>query len=124
MYLRWTSYSCPSCGTHTESRIVSSPRVGLEYRKCGKCGSTYQTPDKEWQHMTSGQRLGYFLSEWAVAWLGIFILGGIILNDNHWLGAFYGFASGSIWCVPSWLRKIWRVKQSLKRYPSFSSQSG
>lgn len=115
MYLRWTSYSCPSCGAHTESRIVSSPRVGLEHKECGKCGAAYRTPDKEWQNMTKGQRVGYFLSEWTAAWLGLFVLGGIILSDNHWLGGFYGFAAGCVWCAPSWLRKLWRVKQSRAR---------
>ena len=116
MYLRWTSYSCPACGAHTESRVVSSPRVGLEYKKCRKCGATYRTPDREWQNMTVGQRRDYFLSEWTVGWIGLFVLVGAFAIDNHWLGGFYGLAAGCIWCAPPWLRKYcWRVKQSLAR---------
>jgi hypothetical protein len=68
--------------------------------------------------MTRGQRVGYFLSEWAVAWLAIFILGGAILDDNHWLGVIYGIGAGLVWLAPSCMRKLWRVKQSLNRYPS------
>jgi hypothetical protein len=118
MYLRWTSYDCPSCGLHLESRIVSSPRVGPEQRICRHCGVMIRTPDKEWQNMTRGQRLGYFLSEWSVAWLGIFILGGAILEENHWLGVVYGIAAGLVWLAPSYIWKLWRVKHSLNRYSS------
>jgi hypothetical protein len=68
--------------------------------------------------MTRAQRLGYFLSEWAAAWLGIFILGGAILDDNHSLGAIYGFGAGILCLAPSWMLKLWRVKKSLNRHPS------
>lgn len=113
MYIRYTAYRCPSCDKQLESRIVSSPRVGQEQKNCAMCGCTYQTPDREWRNMTKGQRLGYFLSEWTVGWIGISILAGIILSeDNRSLGAFYGLAVGMILCAPSWLIKLWRVRQS------------
>src|SRR5580658_5488384 len=68
MYLlRWTTYRCPSCNAYIRSRVVTAPRVGLEYKKCRSCGFVYRTPDTEWQHMTNGQRVGYFLNEWALA---------------------------------------------------------
>ena len=71
MYVRWTNFKCPSCNSSLESRVVSSPRVNVEYKKCRSCGFTYRTPDKEWRHMTKGQRVGYFLNEWAVAVVGL-----------------------------------------------------
>jgi predicted RNA-binding Zn-ribbon protein involved in translation (DUF1610 family) len=94
MGLRWASYRCPSCGAHLESRMINSPRVGLEYKKCGKCGAEYRTPDREWQNMKTGQRVSYFVSEWTVGWIGVFILGGTILDNGGWLGGFCGLAAG------------------------------
>lgn len=115
MSLRWASYRCPSCGAYLESRMINSARVGLECKKCGKCGAEYRTPDREWQNMTKGQRVSYFLSEWTVGWIGVFILGGAILSDNGWLGGFYGLAAGCVWCAPSWIGKSRRVKHSVAR---------
>src|SRR5229473_222666 len=113
MYIRWTSYSCPSCGAHTESRIVSSPRVGVENRKCEKCGFSYRTPDREWNNMTKGQRIGYFLSEWTIGWLFLFILVGLTFaNENLWLRVLYGLFLGAVWCLPSWMLKLARVRSS------------
>ena len=68
--------------------------------------------------MTRGQHLGYFLSEWIVGWIGISVFGGIILSEgvsNPWLGALYGLAAGLIMCTPSWLLKLWKVRQSEAR---------
>lgn len=65
--------------------------------------------------MTTGQHIGYFLSEWIVAWLILFIPAGAVLNDNHWLGGFYGLAAWCVCCAPSWSLKLRRVKQSRAR---------
>jgi hypothetical protein len=67
--------------------------------------------------MTKGQRIGYFLSEWTVAWFIIPILGGGLLVDNSWLGVIYGLLFGAACCIPSWLLKIAEVKRLLRRYP-------
>jgi len=63
MYIRWTMYHCPSCGKQWKSRVVTSPRVGPEYHRCS-CGYSFRTSDKEWGHMTKGQRIEYFASIW------------------------------------------------------------
>ncbi len=65
--------------------------------------------------MTNAQRVGYFLSKWTIAWIGLFILGGIILSKSGWSGGFYGFAAGCIWCAPSWMGKSQSVEHSLAR---------
>jgi len=73
---------------HILSRALSVHQ-GLDWstRSAESAVLAYRTPDIEWQNMTKGQRVGYFLSEWTVAWLGLFVLGGIFLSDNRWLGA-------------------------------------
>jgi len=118
MFIRWTSYSCPSCGAHIESRLVSSRRVGIEHRRCQKCGVAFRTPDREWQNMTRGERLGYFLSETTVAWLGTFALSGALVQDGPWwIITLEGLALGVAVCTPFWLYKLWAVRCSLKRCP-------
>jgi hypothetical protein len=117
MYIGWTSYTCPSCSAHIESRIVSSPRVGPERKACSRCGFSYRTPDLEWRNMNTSKRLGYFLSEWTVGWLGFFALAGFLLVQEtpHWLGALEGLGIGMACCTPLWLWKVRKVKQSLQR---------
>lgn len=115
MYIRYTSYSCSSCGNHLESRLVTSPRVGPENKYCSKCGHSYRTPDREWTEMTKCQRLGYFLSEWTIGWLLLFAAGGAAWSGDVWPGVLYGLLGGIICCTPSWLVKIRKVRQSRER---------
>jgi len=118
MYVRWTSFSCPSCGTHYDSRIVTSARVGVEEKECKKCGFTYRTIDREWKNMTKWQRIGYFLSMWTVAWLIFFAACGLAAYDeDHPWTRLYGLAVGILVFTPVWIVKIARVKQSLRRFP-------
>lgn len=120
--IRYTLYRCPSCGKRLESRVVTSPRVGREHRDCPKCGYTYRTPDREWRNMTKGQRRDYFLSEWVVGWLGVSVLGGIILSEgSRWVGAIFGLVAGIILCAPSWLLKLRRVRRSRARSTASAS---
>jgi hypothetical protein len=90
----------------------------VEYKKCRSCGASYRTPDIEWPHMTTGQRVGYFLNEWTVATLGIFLVcAGVVF-----------FADTSDWrvptvivlvavgiCLPFWLWKWFAVRRSIER---------
>ncbi len=125
MYVRWTTYRCPSCTARTESRLVTSPRVGIEYRKCRSCGSTYRTPDREWQHMTTGQRVGYFLNEWAVAIIGLSILFAILIYyaDKSDLQISAGLVAVSIaCCVPFWLWKYSLVRRSITRTTTLNAR--
>jgi hypothetical protein len=69
MYLRWTNFKCPHCATSWASRVVSAPRVGIEVRTCNNCGREFFSHDREWAHMTRGQKRGYLVSEWVIAWL-------------------------------------------------------
>jgi hypothetical protein len=74
MYIRWTNFKCPHCGSTWSSRVVSAPRPGKEMRVCSSCGQQFKTHDVEWQHMTTKQKLGYLLNEWMVAWLLLYAL--------------------------------------------------
>ena len=117
MYLRWTTYSCPSCGAQLETRIVTSPRVGVERDECNQCGVYYRTPDLEWYNMTKWQRIGYFISMWTVAWLIFFTVCGLIVSDEeHPWTRLYGLL-GIVFCIPIWLLKVVRVRNSLRRCP-------
>jgi hypothetical protein len=118
MYVRWTTYRCPSCNARTGTRMISSPRVGVEYKKCGKCGASYRTPDVEWPHMTTGQRLGYFLNEWTVALLGILLVvaGAIVYADrSEWQTSVWLVLGGIACCLPFWLWKSFAVRRSIER---------
>ena len=114
MFVRWITYGCPSCGKQFQSRVVTAPRVGLEFRRCD-CGFTSRTTDLEWWHMKMGQRIEYFLSLWIGGWLLFFIACGAVAIENHWLGALCGFAIGVACAGPFLLRKLWQVKKSIVR---------
>jgi hypothetical protein len=115
MYVRWTTYSCPSCGREFQSRVVSAPRVGLEFRNC-VCGFTHKTGDIEWQRMRLGQRVEYFLSIWIGCWILFFVAcGAVAVEENHWLGALYGFAIGLACASPFLIWKALQVKKSIER---------
>jgi len=118
MYVRWTTYRCPSCNARTETRMISSPRVGVEYKKCKSCGSSYRTPDIEWPHMTTGQRVGYFLNEWAVAILGISVVcAGMVFyaDKSDWRVPAAIVLVGVGICLPFWLWKWFAVRRSIER---------
>jgi hypothetical protein len=118
MYLRWVTYRCPSCNTRTESRIVTSPRVGVEFRKCRSCDSVYRTTDREWTHMTTGQRVGYFLNEWAVGIISVCILFAALIfyaDKSDWRTPVWFVGVSIACCVPFWLRKLYLVRRSTAR---------
>ncbi len=115
MYVRWTNFKCPSCNSSLESRVVSSPRVNVEHKKCRSCGFTYRTPDKEWQHMTRGQRVGYFLNEWAVAVLGLSLLCAALFYKTDWQASIWAVGIGVACCTPFWLWKLFMVRRSIAR---------
>jgi hypothetical protein len=75
----------------------------------------------EWNHMTKGQRVGYFLSEYTIAWFFFFFIAGFAIafdNGNYWSSAFYGFVTGLLCvCLPLWAFKFIKVKNSLRRCP-------
>lgn len=125
MYLRWVNYKCPSCQKRTESRIVTTPRAGVEYKKCRSCGATYRTPDIEWQHMTTAQRVNYFLNEWAIAVLGISIVcavGVFYADRSDWKVPAIIVGVGAACCAPFWLMKVLAVKRSIRRTSTLSAQ--
>ena len=115
VYLHKHNCKCPSCFKSLGSRVVSSPRVGREYLAC-KCGNTLKTIDKEWRHMTTGQRVEYFVSIWAVCWILFFIAcGAVEVVDNDRLGAFYGFGIGLACYLPFILWKLLQVRRPVLR---------
>jgi predicted RNA-binding Zn-ribbon protein involved in translation (DUF1610 family) len=125
MYIRWTTYRCPSCNARWRSRIVTSPRVGRENRKCRSCGFVFRTPDKEWQHMTTGQRVGYFLNEWTVGLLAIYVIAALILYDSDKTDLqmpllTLGVGTGCLF--PFCLWKLFLVRQSIARTSSLLGQ--
>lgn len=125
MYVRWVTYRCPSCNARTESRIVTSPRAGVEYKKCRSCNAVYRTPDIEWSHMTTGQRVGYFLNEWAVAVLAVTVLSAAIMwgaAKPDWQPSAWTLAIGIAFCVPFWLWKLLAVQRSKERTTRFAAQ--
>lgn len=117
MYIRWTTFRCPSCNAVTERRVVSAPRAAVEYKKCKSCGAAYRTPDIEWQHMTRGQRVGYFLNEWTVAVLIVVVFIAVIgyVSGNDWTVPAVIVAIGVGLCVPFWLWKSLSVRSSIAR---------
>ena len=121
MYVRWKIYSCPSCGKEFKSRIVTAPRVGLEYEICS-CGCSFRTTDKEWHNMNRGQRIEYFLSIWIGCWLVFFAACGAACTDERWLGSLYGLAVGLICASPFVLWKLWQVKKSIGRTSPTTSE--
>ena len=72
MYIRWTNYNCPHCGKTWRQRIITSPRLGPERRKCWNCEQLFVTPDSEWPRMSRKQRIAYVLNEQLFAWLFVF----------------------------------------------------
>jgi len=125
MYVRWVTYRCPSCNARTESRVVNSARVGLEYKKCRSCGNTYRTPDCEWVNMTTGQKVGYFLNEWAVGILLVCLfiaIIGFIADRTSWQFPLVAIAIGIACCAPFWLWKFVNVKRSIARTSELSYQ--
>ena len=125
MYVRYTTYRCPSCNARIGDRIVTSPRVGLEYKKCRSCGHVYRTPNIEWQHMTTGQRRDYFLNKWAVAVIGLFILtavGAYYSDKSDWKAPVWTIAVGIGCFVPCWLWKLFLVWRSINRTSTLIDQ--
>ena len=122
MYVRWTTFKCPSCNSSLESRVVTSPRVNVEFKKCRSCGFTYRTPDKEWQHMSKGQRIGYFLNEWAVAVLGLSLLCAAIFYKTDWQASVWAVGIGVACCAPFWLWKLFKVRRSIARTSALIGQ--
>jgi hypothetical protein len=125
MYVRWVTYRCPSCNARTESRVVNSTKVGLEYKKCRSCGNTYRTPDREWMNMTTGQRVGYFLNEWSAGALVVcaFIAGVNFFADHStWKFSLWVMLGGIACCAPFWLWKFLNVKRSIARTSELSYQ--
>jgi hypothetical protein len=82
MYIRiqWTNFNCPFCGTPWSRRIVTAPRPEKELRTCSNCNREFKTHDIEWAHMTKGQKVGYFLNEWTVAWLLFYAMVALTLH--------------------------------------------
>ncbi len=117
MYIRWIDYKCPSCNACVDSRLVRSPRVGVEYKNCRKCGFRYRTPDKEWRDMTKGQRVGYFVI-WSGATLGIFTFTAIVFfatDRSDWQFPAFTVAMGMVFCAPFWMWKLVSIRRSITR---------
>ena len=66
-----------------DSRMVGLTRVGLEYKKCRKCGARYRTPDKEWRDMTRGQRVGYFVIFSGATILHLYVHGDFVFRRRQ-----------------------------------------
>ncbi len=115
--MRWINYYCPSCNACVDSRMVGLTRVGLEYKKCRKCGARYRTPDKEWRDMTRGQRVGYFVL-FSGATFCIFAFMAILFfagDKADWQFPATTVAMGMVLCAPSWLWKLLSVRRSIRR---------
>jgi len=124
--IAWYTYKCPSCSARIASRIGNNPRVGVEYKPCGSCGSICRTPDIEWQHMTKWQRIRYIMNEYGILLLILAILFAI--------GMYYATAKTdwkpSAWILgvtlavfaPFWLRKYFLVRDSINRTATVGPQ--
>jgi hypothetical protein len=75
--------------------------------------------------MTTGQRVGYFLNEWAVAIIGLCILSAVMVfyaDKSDWRTPAWVVAFGIAWCVPFWLWKSFLVRRSIKRTSELTFQ--
>ena len=68
--------------------------------------------------MTTGQRVGYFLNEWTVGLLAIYVIAALILYDSDKTDLqtpLLTLAVGTVCLVPFWLWKLFLVKRSIAR---------
>src|SRR6266545_4287902 len=102
MYIRWNNFKCPHCGKTWACRVVSAPRVGRELRTCSSCGMQFTSHDREWAHMTRGQKLGYLVSEWVVGWLLFYALlfSSVLVSDNKMEAVFVLLGVGVVVFAP------------------------
>lgn len=68
--------------------------------------------------MTTGERVGYFLNEWTVGLLAIYIIAALILYDSDKTDLqtpLFILGVGTACFVPIWLWKLFLVKRSIAR---------
>ena len=122
----WYTYRCPSCNARTAFRLAKKPRVAVEYKRCKACSAIYRTPDQEWQHMTTGQRIRYFLNDWSVLILllcSIFAVGMYYASGKtEWKPSAWVLGITAALLVPFWLRKYFLVKSSIARTATLGTQ--
>ena len=78
------------------------------------------TPDREWRDLSPSQRVRYFLSPWAIAWLILLAIVAVIRIRHESLShglAIFGLAV--LCCVPFCLRKLYTIGRSLERTDGF-----
>jgi hypothetical protein len=122
----WYTYRCPSCKARTAFRIGISPRVAAEYKPCRSCAAVYRTPDREWLHMTKGQRLRYFLSEWSILIIVLCLVFAVMMYyasaKTDWKPSAWIIGVTGALFAPFWLRKYFLVRSSINRMSTLGAQ--
>jgi hypothetical protein len=75
--------------------------------------------------MTTGQRIGYFLNEWAVAIIGLCLLSAALIfyaAKSDWQTPAWFVGVGIAFCVPFWLWKLYLIRRSVNRTSRMDAQ--
>jgi hypothetical protein len=119
MHISWTTYSCPSCGQDLAIRLTGPTKIGVEDDRCPGCGRLYQTPDKEWIHMTLSERIGHFCAPWtaaAITMAGVIgFTAALLQGKSQFVGTLKGLGLVALFLTPYWAWKSLLVKMSLNR---------
>src|ERR1700761_7036060 len=114
--IRRTRYNCSHCRRWIGTRVITSPRVGVETKACRYCNTRYRTLNLEWKNMTKQQRVSYFISEWTVGWFLFFILVGSTIEAPLLGRVAFGVLLWFACSVPFVIYKLFRVRQSIRRF--------
>ena len=119
-FVRWTSYSCPSCGrTYRRDYWTDSVHIGPKIQACSNCGSQFDCGSREWPEIPTFRKVRVFFPPLLVGISGGLVLAGILVSTVppfEWLVI---IASAMIALMPIILWYILRlpwVLLSIRRY--------
>ena len=126
IFVRWTSYQCPSCGkVFRRDFWPSNTKLGPAVRTCANCGVTFDDGSREWPELPFPRKVRILFPPLLQGICGGFVLAGILVStfpDHDWRVTVFSLTIGLLPAVTWGILRLPWVLFSIRRYNNREQQ--